>query len=328
MYQTARVPLVPRRAMHAKGFGSGTKLYRIQHPVLYLEYPLYSIAQTFPPGVRYMLLSALGFALMTATVKLVSTHQIPVLQIVMFRSLVSFALSYADVRRKGISMWGTHKPLLIARGCAGALGLVCVYYAVTTLPLAEATLLQYLHPVFTSVLAFLFLRESIQLSTRACIVLSLLGLLVMVSPNIGAGADSLPWFSIIAALCGAFFSSVAYVIVRRLSRVEDSSVIILYFPMIALPLSILLLGDNFVVPDLEALVLLLLIGVFTQVGQVGLTKAMQTESASKATAYSYIQILLSVLFGWLLFSEVPSLWTWLGGGLIMLGAMINIFWKR
>ncbi|MFT7680684.1 MAG: drug/metabolite transporter (DMT)-like permease [Moritella dasanensis] len=279
-----------------------------------------------PVGVRFMLMSALAFAIMTACVKLVSTHGIPVFEIVAVRAIVSLIISYVDVRRKRISVWGNNKKLLIARGAVGSVALICVYFAVTTLPLAEATILQYLHPVFTAILALVFLKERIQRSTIVCIVFCIVGLLFIVSPNMAlSGATELPLFSVFVALMGALGSAIAYVIVKRLSSTEDSSVIIFYFPLIALPLSVFLLGNNFVMPYVEALVLLILIGIFTQIGQVGLTKAMQTEVASKATAYSYVQVVFSIIFGWLLFSEIPSLWTWVGGGLIILGALINVF---
>jgi len=279
-----------------------------------------------PVGVRYMLMSALAFALMSSGVKLVSTYGIPVFEIVAARAIVSLIISYVDVHRKGISVWGNNKKLLIARGTVGSFSLICVYFAIATLPLAEATILQYLHPVFTAVLALLFLKERIHRSTSICILCCIIGLWLIVSPGLTFSATSeLPLLSIVIALLGAFGSAVAYVIVKRLSASEDSSVIIFYFPLIALPLSVLLLGDDFVVPDAEALALLIFIGIFTQVGQVGLTKAMQTEVASKATAYSYIQVVFSIIFGWLLFSEIPSLWTWAGGSLIITGALINVF---
>ncbi len=266
---------------------------------------------------------------MSACVKLVSQYQIPVLEIVAARALVSLALSYADVKRKKISIWGNNKTLLFSRGAVGTLALICVYYSVTTLPLAEATLLQYLHPVFTALLALAFLGERILHSTKICILLSLLGLAIIVSPGLGLDPEAgLPWFSVMVALLGAFGSAVAYVIVRKLSRSEDSSVIIFYFPLIALPLSLLLLGNDFVMPGPDALFLLLFVGIFTQIGQIGLTKAMQSESASKATAYSYIQVLFSMLLGWGLFSELPSLWSWIGGSIILLGALVNVLWKR
>ncbi|MDV5167784.1 DMT family transporter [Photobacterium rosenbergii] len=285
-----------------------------------------SLLGQLPIGLRFMLLSALGFALMAACVKLVSSTGMPIFQIVAARAFISLVISYLDIKRKKIPVWGNNKPLLIARGTVGTLGLICVYYAIAHLPLAEATILQYLHPVFTAVLALLFLKERIQLSTVACIVLSILGLVITVKPNmLASNAVELPTFAVGIAMLGAFFSAVAYTIVKRLSKSEDSSVIVFYFPFIALPLSLFLLGGDIQMPTLFETGLLLLVGIFTQIGQVCLTKAMQTEAASKATAYSYIQVVFSILLGAFLFNELPSIWTLLGGSLIIIGTLINIF---
>ncbi|EHI9299836.1 DMT family transporter [Vibrio vulnificus] len=287
---------------------------------------LSNLKSAFPLGVRYMILSALGFALMSASVKYVSVHGIPLFEIVAARALVSLIISYLDVKRKGISVWGNNKRWLFARGAVGTMALMCVYYAVTALPLAEATILQYVHPVFTALLAVLFLKERVQSATLACIVLCLLGVFTMVYPSFDAsGVGELPMLSVGIALLGAFGSSIAYVIVRKLSRTEDSSVIIFYFPLVALPVSAMLIGDDFVVPDVALILALILVGIFTQIGQFGLTKAMQTQTAGNASAYSYVQIVFSALLGVVLFNEVPSIWTLLGGSLIVIGALINVF---
>ncbi|EHU4915931.1 DMT family transporter [Vibrio vulnificus] len=287
---------------------------------------LSNLKSAFPLGVRYMILSALGFALMSASVKYVSVHGIPLFEIVAARALVSLVISYLDVKRKGISVWGNNKRWLFARGAVGTMALMCVYYAVTALPLAEATILQYVHPVFTALLAVLFLKERVQPATLACIVLCLLGVFTMVYPSFDAsGVGELPMLSVAIALLGAFGSSIAYVIVRKLSRTEDSSVIIFYFPLVALPVSAMLIGDDFVVPDVALILVLILVGIFTQIGQFGLTKAMQTQTAGNASAYSYVQIVFSALLGVVLFNEVPSIWTLLGGSLIVIGALINVF---
>ena len=282
-----------------------------------------------PVGVRYMVLSAASFAFMGACVKAASHRGIPVLEIVAARALISSVISYIDIKRKRISPWGHNKALLTARGLIGTLALMCVFYAVTTLPLAEATLLQYLHPVFTSLLAFLVLKETIQRSTAVCIVLSLTGLLIMVQPAFLLGAvvsspNPLPMLGVGAALLGALGSGTAYVLIRRLSRSEDPSVIIFYFPFIALPVSCLLLGDGFIVPTGLSWLLLLLVGIFTQVAQYGLTKAMQTEDAGKATAYSYVQVIFSAILGWMLFNEIPTLNTLFGALFIIGGALVNV----
>lgn len=276
-----------------------------------------------------MLLSALGFALMSACVKAVSGYGIPVLEIVAARALVSLLLSYLDVKRKRLSVWGLNKPLLMGRGIVGAVALVCVYYSLTTLPLAEATILQYTHPAFTAILALLFLKERLQLTTIVCIGMSFIGLLVMTQPDFSTGlVTGLPVLSVIAALCGALGSAIAYVMVRKLSQTEDASVIIFYFPLIALPVSVVLLGDDFVMPNLEALVLLILVGIFTQVGQIGLTKAMAAEKAGKASAYAYVQVVFSAILGMVFFAEIPTLWTLVGGGLIISAALFNALSRK
>jgi drug/metabolite transporter (DMT)-like permease len=288
-----------------------------------------SLKKAVPDSVCYMLLSALGFALMAACVKNVSSCGIPVLEIVAARALVSALLSYIDVKRKKISIWGNNKPLLVARGIVGALALMCVYYAVTTLPLAEATILQYLHPVFTAVLALLFLKESIQRSTLTCIALSLLGLLVMIQPNLWHD-NSAPyaWLSIGSGILGALGSAVAYVIVKKLTKTDDSSVIIFYFPVVSLPISIVLLGSDFVMPGLTVTGMLILVGIFTQIGQIGLTRALHSADANKATAYAYVQVVFSLFIGWAYFNETPVSTTIIGGGFIVTGALINVLWKR
>jgi drug/metabolite transporter (DMT)-like permease len=296
----------------------------MNRPVLVAKRPLLSL------GARYMMLSALGFALMGACVKWVHARGIPVFEIVAARALVSLLISYVDIRRKKISVWGNRYYLLCARGLAGAFALVCVYYALVNLPFAEATMLQYLHPMFTAVLAIIFLYERIHGATLLCILFSFIGLLIIVRPDFLFGHLSAGYslVAIVAAIAGAFGSAVAYVLVRKLSATEDSSVIIFYFPLIALPLSLALPSDKWIMPSNWDWLLLLMVGIATQVGQIGLTKAMQTETASKATSFSYLQVLFAVILGWLVFDELPQLWAWIGGALILLGAFINVFWRE
>ncbi|NEQ98104.1 MAG: DMT family transporter [Cyanothece sp. SIO2G6] len=286
-----------------------------------------TILSRIPVAIRYILLSAFGFAMMSACVKTVARYGIPVLEIIAARALVSLLLSYLDVKRKRISVWGHNHLLLVARGAMGTLALCCVYYAVTTLPLADATALKYTHPAFTAILALVFLGESVKRSTLISIILSFIGLVVMVRPGVSGAILGLPPLSLMAALAGAFGSAVAYVIVRHLSQTEDSSVIIFYFPLVALPVSLVFLGNDFVFPEFYQLLLLFLVGVFTQVGQVGLTKAMALEKAGRVTSFSYIQVVFSAILGIIFFAEVPTLWTLIGGTLIISGALTNALGK-
>lgn len=269
-----------------------------------------------------MLLSALGFALMGAMVKICGSAGIPLLEIIAVRAGISVLLSLADIRRARVNPLGQQRLLLFARGLVGFVSLCCVFYAVLNLPYAEATILQYLHPVFTAGLAFLFLKEVPAKTTVACVALSLLGLIAMLLPSLGATQTKV-WLPVLAGLGGAFGSGLAYTLVRKLAPTEHPAVIVLYFPMVCLPCALLLGGDQFVWPDLATGFALLGVGCFTQVGQICLTRAMQTDSASRATSLSYLQIIFAAILGLLLFGEYPDSYALTGAALILTGALIN-----
>ena len=271
-----------------------------------------------------MLISALAFALMAALVKEAGQLGIPLLQIIFVRALISVVLSLIDIGRTGVHPLGHRRVLLFARGLSGFLALTGVFYALIHLSMAQATVLQYLHPVFTALLAFLFLAERPTTATLACITLSLLGLACIVSPYwIASDTNSASMWPVLAGLGGAFGSGVAYTLVRKLVATEHPSVIVLYFPLVCAPCTLLLGGADFVWPTAAGWWVLLGVGCCTQLGQLALTKAMQLDAASRVTSLSYVQIIFSAILGWLAFGEIPSQATLLGGGLILLGAIVN-----
>lgn len=275
-------------------------------------------------GPRYMLLSALAFAFMGAMVKIASTQGLPLLQIIFVRALISVFLSLIDIRRCGAHPLGKQRGLLLARGLVGFLSLIGVFYAFTNLPYAQATVLQYLHPVFTAGLALWFLAERPSSPTLICIALSLLGLACIVSPYfLNTDTAVMPITALLAGLGGAFGSGVAYTLVRKLAATEHPSVIVLYFPMVCIPATLLLGSNHFIWPSHSGWLALIGVGCFTQLGQLSLTKAMQTDSASKATSLSYLQIVFAAGLGWLVFDEIPAAATLTGAGFILLGALIS-----
>ena len=275
-------------------------------------------------GPRYVLISAFGFAVMAALVKEAGVLGIPLLQIIFVRAVISVVLSLADIRRAGVHPLGNKRGLLFARGFFGFAALTGVFYALIHLSMAQATLLQYLHPVFTALLAFLFLAERPTLATLSCIALSLMGLVCIVSPYAAViGSQALPAWPLLAGLGGALGSGIAYTLVRKLTVTEHPSVIVLYFPMVCLPGTLLLGVSDFVWPTVNGWWVLLGVGCFTQLGQLALTRAMQFDAASRVTSLSYVQIVFAAMLGWLFFDEIPTEATLLGGGLILMGAAVS-----
>jgi len=276
-------------------------------------------------AAHFMVLSALGFALMGACVKVLGARNFPVLEIIAFRAAISLVLSLTFVLRKGIPILGQQRLWLLARGIVGFLALLCVYYSVVHLPLAEATILQYVHPVFTLLIALVFLGERVHRATLICIALSLIGLTLVVHPNwlVDAQRQNLPPLTVGIALLGALGSGVAYVIVRKLAATEDSSVIILYFPLVCLPATIVLGWQSFTMPTGSDWLYVLGVGVFTQVGQWGLTKGMALHNAGVVSAFSYVQVPFAMALGYLWFNESINFWVISGACLILLAAWIN-----
>lgn len=280
-------------------------------------------------GPRYMLLSAAGFAIMGALVKVAGAAGVPLLQIIAARAVISILLSLANLRGTGLHPLGNQRWLLLARGVVGFISLSCVFYAVLNLPYAQATLLQYMHPIFTAILAYLFLREIPAKATVACVALSLLGLGVLLLPAVDdIDSATVNGWAVLAGLAGAFGSGLAYTIVRKLAPTEHSAVIVLYFPMVCVPAAFILGWKDFIWPDPLIWLVLLGVGCFTQVGQICLTRAMRTDSASRATSLSYLQIVFAAVLGALFFGEIPSGYTLAGASLILTGAVANALISR
>lgn len=280
-------------------------------------------------GPRWMVLSAAGFALMGALVKLAGEAGVPLLQIIAVRALVSLALSLADTHRAGVHPLGKQRGWLLLRGVVGFVALTGVYYSMLHLPYAEATMLQYTHPVFTAVLAFMVLGEVPRPATVACVLLSLLGLGVLLMPSVtDAALGALPMAAVAAGLGGAFGSGVAYTIVRKLAGTEHPAVIVIYFPLVCLPGTVLLGGSDFVWPNAATWAVLLGVGVFTQLGQIAMTRAMALDTASRNTSLSYIQIVFAAGLGALIFGELPTPFTWGAAALILAGAGVNLWGGR
>lgn len=270
------------------------------------------------PAGAWMVLSALAFSLMVVGVKQVG-DRLPLAEVVLARALASLALSYAMVRRIGVDPWGQRRALLVVRGVVGSAALFCVYAAVVHLPLAAATVLQYLYPTFTALLAWLLLGERLGRRVLAAMGLGWLGVLLVARPTASA---PLPALWVLVAVAGALLTAVAYVSVWRLAESEHPAVIILYFPLVAVPLSLPAVLLDPVLPTPAELLWLVAVGVFTQLGQVGLTRALTQLPAARATAISYVQVGFAALWGWWIFGEAIDLPTAGGAGLILVATLI------
>jgi drug/metabolite transporter (DMT)-like permease len=262
---------------------------------------------------------------------------LPVAEVVLARSLVSLMLSLLMLRQAGLDPWGRRRGLLVLRGVIGTAALLCVFAALAQLPLAPATVLQYLQPTFTAVLAWLLLRERIGLRMLLAALFGLLAVVVLCSPQelsglLGTlapvlrdrGGPVLPLGGILLALAGALLSAVAYVSVRALGRSEHPLVIVFYFPLVGLLLTLPVVVLQPVWPSPAQALALLGVGLFTQLGQIGITKGLLGMPAGRATAMSYGQVPLAALWGWWFFREPLDPDTALAGVLVLAATLLSL----
>jgi drug/metabolite transporter (DMT)-like permease len=275
-----------------------------------------------------MLAAAFFFSLMSLQVKLAG-QRLHSTEIVFVRSLLSLVFTYVLLKRARVPVWGSRKGPLVLRGVFGFIALSCFFFAVTRLPLADVTVLHFTNPVFTALLAALVLHERVGPREVVGLLISLSGVVLVAQPSwlFGTDARSLDLIAVGAALCGAFFSSAAYIAVRDLGRTEHHLVVVFYFPLIATPLSIPAMVPYAVWPTWVEWVLLLGVAVVTQIAQVYLTKGLHAERAARAMSISYVQILFAATWGLLFFNELPTPLSIAGAALVVLGTLL-VNWKR
>ena len=276
------------------------------------------------PASLAMVASALFFSLMGVCVKQVGTR-IPATEVVLARAVVSVVLSWWMLRRAGIAPWGQRRGLLIWRGAIGTLALLCVYQALAMLPLAAATVLQYSYPTFTALLAWLSLGEPVGPRLLGAVALGWMGVMVLAWPPAGAElGTSLPPLAVAIALVGAFSTALAYVSVRALRHSEHPLVIVFYFPLVGLVLTLPLVALQPVWPTAWEVLALVGVGLFTQLGQIGVTKGLLGMPAGRATAMSYGQVPLAALWGWWFFREPLDPDTAVAAGLVLAATLLSL----
>ncbi|MFP4623024.1 MAG: DMT family transporter [Gemmatimonadota bacterium] len=267
-----------------------------------------------------MAAAAFFFSLMSVGVKLAG-RTLPIQEVVLARAAVGAGLSWLSLRRRGVSPRGHRHGLLLLRGVLGYIALSCFFFALTRLPLADATVIQYTNPIFTALLAAVFLAETIRGRDLGLALLSLAGVVLMTRPGfLFGGLDQrLDPLAVVVAVTGALFSAAAYVTVRRLGRTEDPVVVVFWFAAVATVASVPFTALDPVLPTATEWLLLLGIGGVTQLAQVFVTRGLREERAGRAMTVAYMQIVFAALWGALLFAEVPDLWGAAGALLIILG---------
>ncbi len=270
-----------------------------------------------------LVFASLFFSLMTVCVKKID-KRIDIYELVFFRSFISLLITSFILKTKDINPWGNNRKLLLLRGFFGTLALLCIFYAIRNMPLSISTVIQYTYPIFISIFAGVFINEKINKNTVLALILGWLGILVILNHsqlvNINVEIEKL---SIFIAFLGAISTALAYVTVRKLSETEDIFIIIKYFPLVSVITLFPIVLRNWVTPNLNDLIWIMGIGIFTQLGQTFLTIGLKNLPASEASTINYLQVFFGSIWGVLFFSEIININFLFGSILVLLGTIIS-----
>lgn len=267
-------------------------------------------------GIRYILLAGLFFGMINVLVKYYS--HIPAIEVVFFRSLVSLLISYFIVKKNKEKVFNDYSSLLFLRGLFGAIALILYFTTIQNIPLGSAVTLLYLAPIFTVILAGFIVKEKANLMQWPFFIISFSGAMIIKSfdPRV-----EIKYFFM--GVTAAFFAGLAYNMIRLLKEKVSANLVILYFPLVTIPLCIPFLIKQWITPSFKDTVGLILLGLITQVAQIYMTKAYQHSKASEISHFNYLTTIYALIAGFLFFNEQIKISSVMGISLIVFGVYFS-----
>lgn len=270
-------------------------------------------------GALILMLAAFGFSLMVAMIK-VAGERLPVTQILFIRQL-GMAIMLAPVLIKTFpgSLKSGQRHLQFLRIFLALNAMLFGFTAVINMPMADATAIAFAKSFFVTIFAVLFLKETVGLYRWSAVAVGFLGVLVMLRP----GAEGYSIYGLMA-LGGAACAGMVMVIIRKLSRTDPPSTILAYQAIgvgliMAVPAYI-----QWIPPTSTEWALLAAIGFVSYFAQKANIYAYSYGEASMLASLDYVRLIYATLFGWILFSELPSISTWVGAAIIVLASIYTV----
>lgn len=274
-------------------------------------------------GIILMICSTVGFSMMHALVRYLSSELHP-LEIVFFRNLFGAILFVPLVLKSGLSFLRTERlPMHLLRATLNVMTMGTFFMALSLSPLAQVNALAFTAPLFTAVLSVLFLGERFRARRWTAIALGFIGAMVIIRPGI-ADID----IGSIYTLVSAFIWGLTMIVIRSLGRTESSMTTTGYMIIF---LSLLSLGPALYVwqwPQGAQWLVLLIIGITGTAAQILLAESLKTAETTAVLPFDFLKIVWASALGYLLFAEIPTLYVFVGAGIIFASGFYVAYRER
>ena len=275
-------------------------------------------------GIFYITLAAFCFAMMSLFVRL--SGDLPPMQKAFFRNFV--ALLFA-----GGILWKDHISLkvpredwiyLFLRVFCGTAGLICNFYAIDHLHIADANMLNKMSPFFAIIASYFLLKEKVAPYQAVCVLLAFIGALFILRP----GFDSMVTIPALIGLLGGLGAGIAYTMVRILGgHGVKGPIIVFAFSLFSVLVTAPYLVFAYKPMSMQQFLCLMLAGLAAAGGQFSITAAYTHAPAKEISVFDYMQIVFSSLLGIFILHEMPTVFSVIGY-VIIIGASIIMFLRN
>jgi len=268
-------------------------------------------------GFLYMFMSICAFSIMDVIVKWSVDY--PIGQVLFFRGFFGILFYFLIIPRDRIRDFYVTKRagLHFLRCFSGLIALVAIFIALRSLPLATVVSISFAAPIFTTIFSIFLLSEKVGIYRWLAVIIGFIGILVITEP----GISSLNIYYIFPIIFCLGLSYVA-IAIRQLSTTEPIWLISFYFSLSITLLSFLTIPQGWVMPDFRDFVILSMVGVFGGVANLWLGQSYKYSEVSLVTPLKYLALLFAILFGYLIWDEIPTVKTLFGALLVIISTMI------
>ena len=272
-------------------------------------------------SIILMIISGFSFVVMHSAAKFLS-DQIHIFEITFLRCALVAVVLAPMIFKEGKSSLITKQPKFqIYRIITNSIAMLCFFYGLTLTTLAEVTALNLTVPIFTTLLAFLFLNEKLKKHRLSALFIGFLGAIIVLRPDISFNIGG------VLILISALIWSVSLIFIKKLTETDSPVTISLYAGVGMIPATFVAAYPYLIMPNLYQFLIILFIAVTGTIAQTLLNSAFKRGQLAILLPFDYLKLIWSVLIGYTIFVESTTISLWIGGTLIV-GASSYIAWRE
>ena len=264
-----------------------------------------------------MFLSVCTFSVMDLLVKWSSDY--PTGEVLFFRGFFGLLPTYFLIPKNKLKTFYTTERSKehLFRCLMGLMALIAIVVALRELPLAVVVSLSYAAPLFITVLSIFLLSEKVGIFRWLAVLIGFIGVIIIAEPGF-KGMNYLYFLPLIFCIGMAFVT----ITIRKLSTTEPIWLISIFFTITISIAGLATIPMGWIMPNFQDFILLALIGVTGGSANLFLTQSYKLSEVSLVAPLKYLALIFAIIFGYLIWNEIPTIKTLIGASLVILASLI------